>query len=68
MSTTRTAIVERQADKVDTIRRYLPAYYSAQVVGDDVVITGTDNGGWTLDGYVIPRLASGLYFAKEVTA
>lgn len=30
------------------------------------VITGEDNAGWTLDDYVIPRLASGLIFATEV--
>jgi hypothetical protein len=30
------------------------------------VIEGKDNAGWTLDGYVIPRLASGLYFAEEI--
>jgi hypothetical protein len=31
------------------------------------LIEGEDNAGWTLDGYVIPRLASGLIFAKEVS-
>ena len=30
------------------------------------VIGGEDSHGWTLDGYVIPRLASGMYFAKEI--
>lgn len=32
-----------------------------------VLIGGVDKAGWTLDDYVIPRLASGLHFAKEVT-
>ena len=30
------------------------------------VIAGEDNAGWTLDDYVIPRLASGLYVGKEI--
>lgn len=47
---------------------YLPSNY--QVTGEDddyVYIEGTDNAGWTLDGYVIPRLGSGLIFAEEIT-
>ena len=31
------------------------------------IIAGVDNHGWTLDGYVIPRLGSGLIAAKEIT-
>ncbi len=57
------------------IEAYLPSNY--RVVGtcpdpnddngrDGTVIEGTDNAGWTLDGYVLPRLASGLYFGREV--
>lgn len=30
------------------------------------IIGGTDNHGWTLDGYVIPRLGSGLIAAREI--
>jgi hypothetical protein len=30
------------------------------------VIEGTDNAGWTLGGYVIPRYASGLIWAEEI--
>ncbi len=30
-------------------------------------VRGVESGGWTLDDYVIPRLASGLY-ATEVVA
>ncbi len=29
------------------------------------VIAGYDNGGWTLDGYVIPRYGSGLLVCRE---
>lgn len=49
------------------VQRYLPENYEAQRVGPAIVIVGTDVAGWTLDGYVIPRLASGLYFAREFT-
>lgn len=30
------------------------------------VIQGKDVAGWTLDGYVIPRYASGLVWAEEI--
>jgi hypothetical protein len=56
----------------DTLERYLPGNYrilSSHTCnpngGTNYVIHGTDSAGWTLDDYVIPRLASGLYFAKE---
>jgi len=55
-------------DKLETIRRYLPSNYSADCDGGNIWITGTDSAGWTLEDYVIPRLASGLYRAEEVTA
>jgi hypothetical protein len=47
---------------------YLPSNYMAQwsANGNDIEIVGHDNAGWTLDGYVIPRLASGLITATEV--
>lgn len=53
------------------VRAYLPGNYKVVTVGADernfasVVIAGQDSAGWTLDGYVIPRLASGMIFAKE---
>lgn len=31
----------------------------------NIVIGGEDVAGWTLDGYIIPRLGSGLISAKE---
>jgi hypothetical protein len=67
MSDTRYALVQGQADKVETIRRYLPSNFTCGAVGEDVLISGVDHAGWTLDGYVIPRLASGLIRAQEVT-
>jgi hypothetical protein len=30
------------------------------------VIAGQDDHGWTLDGYVMPRYASGLIWAEEI--
>lgn len=51
----------------DTIAAYLPANYRIESAnGDCVTIAGYDSAGWTLDDYVIPRLASGLLFAKEI--
>lgn len=35
--------------------------------GQDVtVIEGEDSAGWTMDDYVLPRLASGLYIGQEI--
>lgn len=59
---------------LEEIRRFLPENYTADVVtvywaeGDAshrIMIEGEDVAGWTLDGYVIPRLASGLIWAEE---
>lgn len=56
------------------ISRYLPANYKVISSGGipngegSYLIEGYDNAGWTLDGYVIPRLASGLIRAEEVSA
>jgi hypothetical protein len=51
----------------EVIERYLPGNY--KVVGyietSETIFTyieGEDSHGWTLDEYVKPRLASGLYF------
>jgi hypothetical protein len=53
------------------VRNYLPRNFVAFLSADGgelgaVRISGYDNAGWTLQGYVIPRLASGLIFAEEV--
>ena len=50
-----------------TVAAYLP--YNYKVVGCHggvVTVEGHDDHGWTLDGYVLPRLASGLMHAEEV--
>lgn len=63
---TRRAIV--RGEPVERVAAYLPANYTASETDDGVLIVGRDVAGWTLDDYVIPRLASGLMFATEVTA
>ncbi len=68
MSTRHAVIRGHGHDKIDTVRRYLPSNYSADTDGGSIFIHGEDVAGWTLDGYVIPRLASGLYFAREIKA
>jgi hypothetical protein len=71
----RSAIVEGGLNNLDRrlnlVANYLPANFEARVfadatLGDVVLIEGYDRAGWTLDTYVIPRLASGLIVAKEV--
>ena len=57
---------------LEQVRHYLPANYEARDLPNygregTIVIEGYDRAGWTLDGYVIPRLASGLIVATEVT-
>ena len=55
------------AARGEQIAAYLPDNY--QVLGTvdgQTVIGGRDAAGWMLDAYVIPRLASGLYFATEI--
>ena len=69
---TRFAIVSGLHITGEMVARYLPANYrvvDADITGDDgdtVIIEGIDVAGWTLDAYIIPRLASGLLWATEV--
>ncbi len=58
-------------DHRERLVAYLPASYA--VLGEGLrdsrpffVIGGRDVAGWTLDGFVLPRLASGLIFGEEV--
>jgi hypothetical protein len=57
------------SDALKTVRRYLPSNYSADLWqrpnGAVILIHGEDSAGWTLDGYVLPRLASGMLYARE---
>lgn len=44
------------------VGRYLPSNYSTIPTPHGIIVWGRDFRGWTLDGYVLPRLASGWYF------
>ena len=51
----------------EVVGAYLPGNYSAIALDNgEILVQGIDNAGWTLDGYVIPRLASGLITAREI--
>jgi hypothetical protein len=62
----------RWGDDADRLTPYLPDNYELMAVvsgteeHDGFVIRGEDVAGWTLDGYVIPRLASGMWVAEEI--
>lgn len=61
--------MQRTAHTTASLKRvepYLPSNYTARTEDGITVIEGTDQGGYTLDGYVIPRLCSGLIGATEV--
>ena len=68
----RFAVVQNARD-AEQLWAYLPMNY--EVLGHDFgepgkpvyLIVGEDVAGWTLDDYVIPRLASGLIWATEIT-
>lgn len=70
----RIARVMGGADSLKQVQAYMPGNYQAHefVFGDEpddesaIIIAGVDFAGWTLDDYVIPRLASGLIFAAEL--
>jgi hypothetical protein len=66
MVKTRVAKVISDTD-VKRVQAYLPANYLAhQTAEHGIIIIGADSAGWTMDGYVIPRLASGLIIAREL--
>lgn len=51
----KTALIN--SEKIDTIRRYLPGNYQAITLGTFVLVYGYDQAGWTLEDYVLPRMA-----------
>ena len=66
----RYAIVRGDVDR-DEVANYLPKNYKIlhqDPNGQGLLIAGEDDHGWTMDEYVIPRLASGLIAANEVWA
>jgi len=55
-------------DNAETVARYLPSNYEVLHPAwseGGILIGGMDVAGWTLDDYVIPRLASGLIRCEE---
>jgi hypothetical protein len=63
----RYALVTGHNITTEKVSAYLPSNYAVIHTGDTgVVIQGTDNRGWTLDKYVIPRLGSGNMNAVEI--
>ena len=66
------------SDDWTEVAAYLPMHYKVQCgttiplghndVREVHVIAGKDNAGWTLEGYVIPRLGSGLIHCEEISA
>lgn len=53
---------------LETVQSYLPSNYSAfqAVPQAPIMIEGRDSHGWTLEGYVIPRLQTALIVVEEV--
>lgn len=67
MTQTREVLIRTDPSNVEVIARHLPNNYT--IVGADsegVTIRGIDHYGWTLDGYVLPRLASGMFYGEEL--
>lgn len=71
MGTIRYALAHTRRDDGSDIAAYMPHNYS--VVGvlegeryNQALIKGTDDAGWTMEDYVIPRLQSGLVGVREV--
>lgn len=57
---------------VGAVSAYLPGNYEVIFTFENergneaCVIAGTDSCGWTLNDYVMPRLASGMYGCEEI--
>lgn len=63
----RYALVTGRDLTAEKVAAYLPGNY--RVEGDTslgIVVGGRDDHGWTLHGYVLPRLGSGLMMAVEI--
>lgn len=62
----RVAVVTGGARDAEQVKAYMPSNYLVRVRDGVIFIEGKDVAGWTLDSFVIPRLASGLIEAVEV--
>ena len=64
----RAIVVSRSTlNDLRTVARLLPDNYVASYDRQRacIVIEGRDEGGWSLDDYVLPRLGSALITARE---
>jgi hypothetical protein len=59
----------------DRLAAYMPTNYAVSIApgltlrgAPAVLVAGEDRAGWTLEDYVLPRLASGLYYGEEIDA
>ena len=67
MKELREAIVLSDRPDLKEVKAYMPVNYEAWEIRPGLImISGHDNAGWTLDGYVLPRLGSGLIAAREL--
>lgn len=72
MTVRRYAVILNTDEDLTRVQAYMPHNYEASELpafGDldpAILISGYDDAGWTLDDYVIPRLASGLIWASEI--
>lgn len=70
--TFKVAKVTTPRSTLSEIQAYMPSNYTAfvhenQTYGDsEIIIVGADSAGWTMQGYVLPRLGSGLHNAVEL--
>ena len=70
----RFAVIYNISGTIANVEAYLPENYKVipqtlTTTPDGkrrIAIQGEDVAGWTLDGYVLPRLASALLFATEM--
>ena len=72
MTTTRYALASTRREDGSDVAAYLPGNYRivgvlAGEFGDQALIEGEDNAGWTMQDYVLPRLGSGLVGCREIT-
>lgn len=65
----RWAVVQGMDCNMRIVTSYLPNNYSVMGLADQggVLIAGEDVAGWTLDGYVRPRLSTGLMSCTEIS-
>ena len=66
-----TAVITRTASgwpAPRAVAAYMPRRYRVcGVTEESITIMGFDYDGWTMDDYVLPRLGSGMIFARETT-